>query len=101
MALGFLLLIGIISHYLISVPSRAAERDLMSLLYFKPARSYGGGDSPNLVSELVPFSRFGHQRVRLVNFLNANAPNPHLFPQAYAKPIILVKPGGILSIWRL
>lgn len=32
MALGFLLLIGIISRYLIAISSRAAERDLMSPL---------------------------------------------------------------------
>lgn len=66
MALGFLLLIGIISRYLIAIPSRVAERDLMSPLCFQPARTHGGVDSPDLISERVPFSRFGHQRVRLV-----------------------------------
>lgn len=93
MALGFLSLVGIISHYLI--PSRAAERDLMSPLCFKPARSYGGVDSLKLISELLPLSRFGQQRVRLMKLLIANAPNPNLFPQAYAQQITLVEPGGI------
>lgn len=96
MALGFLSLVGIISHYLSStIPSQAAERDLMSPLCFKPAHSYGGVDSLKLISELVPLSRFGQQRVRLMKLLIANAPNPHLFPQAYAQQITIVEPGGI------
>lgn len=70
----------------------------MSSPCFQPVRSYGGADSPNLVSELVPFSRLGHQCVRLVKLLTANALDSHLFPQAYAKLIILDESGEILYL---